>query len=146
MTVAAKDLMLKGVSLHVGEHGSTLVKKLSGRYHALPVVNDDRRVVGIVTESSILRAIREDKTIFRSTAGSLMTCGHRRHGFCRSPLTVSADTPIRDVLLTMNRERLSLIPVVHEGVLVGVINMDDCARWTQAQKQSGERTQDGSVF
>jgi CBS domain-containing protein len=127
MPVAAKDVMLKGASLHVEDRGSTLVKKLSGRYHALPVVNDDREVVGIVTEASILKALREEKTIFQCTAGSLMTCGHLEHDSCRSPVTVSPDTPMRDVLQTMLRERLSAMPVVQDRVLVGVINRKDLA-------------------
>jgi CBS domain-containing protein len=125
MPVAAKDVMLKGASLHVEDRGSTLVKKLSGRYHALPVVNDDREVVGIVTEASILKALREEKTIFQCTAGSLMTCGHLEHESCRSPVTVSPDTPMKDVLRTMLRERLSAMPVVQDRVLVGVINRKD---------------------
>lgn len=125
MSVAAKDLMLKGASLHVEDRGSTLVKKLSGRYHALPVVNDNREVVGIVTEASILRALREEKTIFQCTAGSLMTCGHLEHDSCRSPVTVSPDTPMKDVLRTMLREQLSTMPVVQDRVLVGVINRKD---------------------
>ena len=127
MSVAAKDLMLKGASLHVEDRGSTLVKKLSGRYHALPVVNDNREVVGIVTEASILRALREEKTIFQCTAGSLMTCGHLEHDSCRSPVTVSPDTPMKDVLRTMLREQLSTMPVVQDRVLVGVINRKDLA-------------------
>ena len=127
MPVAAKDLMLKGASLHVEDRGSTLVKKLSGRYHALPVVNDNREVVGIVTEASILRALREEKTIFQCTAGSLMTCGHLEHDSCRSPVTVSPDTPMKDVLRTMLREQLSTMPVVQDRVLVGVINRKDLA-------------------
>ena len=125
MSVAAKDLMLKGASLHVEDRGSTLVKKLSGRYHALPVVNDNREVVGIVTEASILRALREEKTIFQCTAGSLMTCGHIEHDSCRSPVTVSPDTPMKDVLRTMLREQLSTMPLVQDRVLVGVINRKD---------------------
>jgi CBS domain-containing protein len=127
MPVAAKDLMLKGASLHVEDRGSTLVKKLSGRYHALPVVNDNREVVGIVTEASILKALREEKTIFQCTAGSLMTCGHLEHDSCRSPVTVSPDTPMKDVLRTMLREQLSTMPVVQNRVLVGVINRKDLA-------------------
>ena len=129
MATAARDFMMKGVSLHVDDRGTTLVKKLSGRFDALPVINDNREVVGIVTEASILKAIREEKTIFRCTAGSLMTCGHLEHDSCRHPLTVSPDTPMREVLTTMHREHLSMVPVVKEGVLVGVINGVDCAPW-----------------
>lgn len=125
MTVAAKDVMMKGVSLHVEDRGSTLVNKLSGRYHALPVVNDEREVVGIVSEASILKALREDRTIFQCTAGSLMTCGHYDHEFCRRPLAVSPDTPLREVLRTMLKERMSVIPVTEGGTLVGIINRHD---------------------
>lgn len=125
MSVTAKDLMMNGISLHLDDRGSTLVKKLSGRYHAVPVVNDDREVMGIVTEESILKALREEKTIFQCTARSLMTCGHLEHESCSSPLTVSPDTPIADVLRTMFRERLSAMPVVQDGVLVGVISRSE---------------------
>lgn len=56
-----------------------------------------------------------------------MTCGHLGHASCRSPVTVSPDTPIRDVLRTMIRERLSTMPVVQDRVLVGVINRKNLA-------------------
>jgi CBS domain-containing protein len=135
MSVAAKDMILANVSLHVKDRGVTLVKKLSGRYHALPVVNDDREVMGLVTEESILKALREEKTIFECTAGSLMTCGHLGHDSCRRPLTVSPDMPIGEVLQTMLRERLSTIPVVKNRVLVGVINRADL---TLSKKQESE--------
>ena len=125
MQVAAKDVMLKGVSLHVEDRGSTLVKKLSGRYHALPVVNGAREVVGIVSEASVLKALRQEKSIFQCTAGSLMTCGHVGHDSCKNPLTVSPDTPLLEVLRTMFREGLSTVPVVQDRVLVGVISRKD---------------------
>jgi CBS domain-containing protein len=112
MSFAAKDVMLEGVSLHVEDCGSTLLKKLSGRHHALPVLNDDREVVGVVSEASILKALQEEKTISRSTAGSLMTCGHLEHDSCRSPVTVSPDTLLLEVLRVMLREGLSTMPVV----------------------------------
>jgi CBS domain-containing protein len=125
MTVAAGDLMLQGASLHVGDRGSTLVKKLSGRYHALPVVNDDREVVGIISEQSILRALRTEKTLFECTAGMLMTCGHLGHESCGNPVAVSPDTPVRDVVRTMLREQLSVVPVVKRRKLVGLLNRKD---------------------
>jgi CBS domain-containing protein len=128
MSFNAKDVMLEGVSLHVEDRGSTLLKKLSGRHHALPVVNDDREVVGIVSEASILKALREEKTIFQSTAGSLMTCGHLGHDSCRNPLMVSPDTPLLEVLRMMLREGLSTMPVVQNRVLVGIINRKDLMR------------------
>ena len=125
MSVDAGDLIMHGTSLNVGDRGSTLVKKLSGKYHALPVVNDDREVVGIVSEQSILRALRTEKTLFECTAGTLMTCGHLGHESCGNPVAVSPDTPVRDVVRTMLREQLSVVPVVKRRKLVGLLSRKD---------------------
>lgn len=125
MKVAARDVMRAGVSLHVRDRGSTLVHKLSGRFRALPVVNDNREVVGIVTAASVRRALRDEETIFRRTAGSLMTCGHLDHHSCGTPLRVTLDTPMEHVIETMLRERAFTMPVVQDRVLVGVINRMD---------------------
>jgi CBS domain-containing protein len=124
MPVVAKDVMIKGISLCIEDRGLTLVKKLSGKYHALPVVNDDQEVVGIVSEASVLKALREEKTIFQCSAGSLMTCGHARHDSCRTPLTVSPETPLVEVFRTMLRERLSTVPVAKGRVLVGLVSIN----------------------
>ena len=129
MAIAAKDIMLKGTNLHVNDRGAALVKKLSSRYRAWPVVNDDCHVVGIIVEESILGALRDTKALFRCTAGQLMICGHRGHDHaCENPVMVSPDTPMDQVLQTMRREHLSVVPVVRDRVLVGVINRGDLKR------------------
>ncbi len=122
MPRAAKDVMLPMMSLHVKDRGSTLVKKLSGGYHALPVVNDDHEVVGIVSEQNILDALEHKKTIFQCSAESIMSCGHAEHARCAAPVSVSPGTPINDVIRTMFKERLSTVPVVENGKLVGIIH------------------------
>ena len=121
----AKDVMLEGASLHVNDRGRTLVKKLSGRYHALPVVNDNREVVGIVSEHNVLDALREQKSLFQCSAKSLMSCGHVGHEYCRKPVVVTPETPVHDVLRTMFREQLSIVPVVEDRKLVGLIERKD---------------------
>ncbi len=125
MAVAAKDLMLKGTSLRLGDRGSILVKKITAVHHALPVVNDAGEVVGIVSEQRIRRALLGEQTLFRSTAEALMTCGHREHDHCPHPVCVPAEAPIADVIRTMFRERLSSVPVVQNRKLVGIINRKD---------------------
>jgi CBS domain-containing protein len=121
-TQAARDVMLPGVSLHIKDRGSTLVKKLLGKYHALPVVNDDHEVVGIVSEQNILDALEEKKTIFECSATALMRCGHAKHVRCATPVAVSPDTPLHDVIKTIFREQLSTLPVVENRKLVGIIH------------------------
>lgn len=131
MSIAAKDVMRTGVSLHVDDRGSTLVHKLSGQYHALPVVNDEHEVVGIVSEASILKTLRQERTILHCTARSLMTCGHYGHRdrtACSTPLVVSPDAPLPDVLQTILKEQMSIIPVAEDNKLVGIVSRRDLLR------------------
>jgi CBS domain-containing protein len=125
MGVRAKDIMLKAKSVHVEDEGRALVRNLTDGHHALPVVNSSDEVVGIVSEENILNILWKEKSISRHTAGSLMRCGHLRHSSCSSPVTVSPDTPLREVLETMLWEQLPTIPVVRGRVLVGIIDRKD---------------------
>lgn len=45
-----KDIMFPQVSLYAKDKGSELVKKLMINYPALPVVNNDLEVIGIVSD------------------------------------------------------------------------------------------------
>lgn len=122
MKLFAKDIMFPRVSLYVKDKGSELVKKLMVNYPALPVVNDNLEVVGIVSEYDVLDALKEKRTINEFSAESLMSCGHAEHGVCNEPVTVTADTPIEDIVETLYKERLSLLPVVDaKKKLVGLI-------------------------
>jgi len=121
-TLRAIDIMNPRVSLYVKDKGSDLVKKMMANYPALPVVNDDLVVVGIVSEYDILDALKEKRTINEFSAESLMGCGHAEHGACKDPVTISSDTPIDEIVDTLYRERLSILPVVDEKrKLVGIV-------------------------
>ncbi len=118
----AKDIMHPRVSLYFKDKGSDLVKKMMVNYPALPVVNDDLEVVGIVSEYDILDALKEKRTIHEFSAESLMSCGHAEHGTCKEPVTISSDMPIDDIVDTLFKERLSILPVVDDKKkLVGII-------------------------
>ena len=137
----AKDIMHPKVSLYVKDKGSDLVKKMLVNYPALPVVNDELEVVGIVSEYDILDALKEKRTIHEFSAESLMSCGHAEHGACKEPVTITSDTPIEDIVDTLHRERLSILPVVDEKKrLVGIVTrkniifaMAEQGFWTEAE-------------
>jgi CBS-domain-containing membrane protein len=118
----AKDIMHPRVSLYLKDAGPEVVRKLMANYPALPVVNDNLEVMGIVSEYDVLDAIKEKRTVHEFSAESLMGCGHAEHGICTSPITIRSDTPIDDIVGMFYQERLSLLPVVDDNKkLVGVI-------------------------
>ena len=140
----AKDIMHPRVSLYVKDKGDVVVNKLLVNYPALPVVNDDREVVGIVSEYEVLDALKEHRTIHEFSAESIMSCGHAAHsGVCTEPLTISMNTPIEDVAMTFYEKRVSILPVVDdEKKLIGIIArkniivaMAEHGFWPQAQFQ-----------
>jgi CBS domain-containing protein len=119
--ISAKDLMYPRVSLPAKTKGSDLVKKLTAPYPGLPVVNDKDEVIGIVSEYDVLGAIREGRTIHEFSAESLMSCGHAEHGVCAAPITVGPNTSIEDIADLMYARSVSILPVVENKKLVGLI-------------------------
>jgi CBS domain-containing protein len=114
--------MFPRVSLYAKDKGSELVKKLMINYPALPVVNDNFEVIGIVSDYDVLDALNEKRTVHEFSAESLMSCGHAEHGVCTDPLAISANMPIDDIVNTLYKERVSILPVVDEKKkLVGII-------------------------
>ena len=121
-TLRAIDIMNPRVSLYVKDKGSDLVKKMMANYPALPVVNDNLEVMGIVSEYDVLDAIKEKRTVHEFSAESLMGCGHAEHGICTSPITIKSNAVIDDIVETFYKERISLLPVVDDNKkLVGII-------------------------
>jgi len=123
--IKAKDIMHPRVSLPAKMKGSELVEKLMCSYPALPVVNDNREVIGIVSEYDVLSAIKEGRTVNEFSAESLMSCGHAEHeGICNAPISVATDSPIEDIvnIFYQNSSSLSILPVVEKKKLVGIIS------------------------
>jgi CBS domain-containing protein len=119
----AKDIMHPRLSLSVKDKGKDLVKQLLAIYPALPVVNDNLEVVGIVSEHDVLDALKEKRTIHEFSAESLMGCGHAEHGVCKEPLTISMNATIDDVVSTFYKEPVSILPVVDDKKkLIGIIS------------------------
>ena len=117
----ARDIMFPRVSLNARDKGGELIKKLMINYPALPVVNDSMEVIGIVSDYDVLDALKEKRTIHEFSAESLMSCGHAEHGVCATPVTVAADTPIDDVVDILYKEDASIVPVVRDKKLIGLI-------------------------
>lgn len=86
----------------------------------VPVVDDQGRLVGIISELQLLEAVYtpEVKT-------------HQVHNFMtKDVLTVTEGTILSDVTNLLVLHRIRRVPVVRDGELVGIITRRDLLRYT----------------
>ncbi len=113
----AKEIMNKIVTAATQKtNGRDLaVKLLSGMYSGLPVV-DEGKVVGVVTEFDLLKAVKEGKDLQKISAKNIMT---------KEPICVEEETHIEEIIKIMTEHNIIRVPVVRKGNLVGVISRCD---------------------
>jgi len=116
--MVAKDIMNKIVTAaKKNTIGRDLaIKLLSGMYSGLPVVDDKGKVVGVVSEFDLLKAIRNGKALEQVKAEDIMS---------KNPICVSENTPVEDVIDLMIKHNIIRVPVVRNDNLVGVISRCD---------------------
>jgi CBS domain-containing protein len=142
----AKDIMTREIvsvtaDLPVEKLATLLLeKKISGA----PVVDDEGRLIGVVTESDL---IDQTKNIHIPTAVAILDsflflenpnkmdeeikkmAGRKVWDICaKKPTVVQEDTPLSDVATIMAEKKLHTLPVMAEKRLVGVIGKTDIIR------------------
>ena len=119
--VTAKEIMQTPV---IAATPNASLRDLAGRlvtneFSGMPVADPDGRVVGVITEADIIRALLEGKRLENLTAGEVMT---------GPAVTVDAKTPIEQVMKSLQEHRIVRVPVIAEGKLVGIIARRDLIR------------------
>ena len=103
------------------------------RVHALPVVDDDRRVIGMVAESDLMPK-EERLDAKQSVLPPLQRPRERRRAqalrvrevMSDHPVTISADTSLGEAGRVMHRKHVGRLPVVDEdGRLLGIVTRSD---------------------
>jgi CBS domain-containing protein len=93
-------------------------------FNGVPVVEDGRRLLGVLTKFDLLKAFSFDShalvprydEIMEQTAERVMT---------RDPVTVSPQLPLSRLLQKLVEMRAKSLPVVEDGRLVGIIARED---------------------
>jgi CBS domain-containing protein len=99
---------------------------------ALPVVDDDDRVLGMVSEKEVIRHLL---TIQAFTGPDARVASPPRTGMktvrdamTRQVLCVAAEQPLAEVAALMSNKDVDRVPVVREGRLVGFLTRGDIVR------------------
>jgi len=87
---------------------------------ALVVVNDDGKIVGMVSERDIVLALAASSE--RALADSIADVMSKRL------ITCGPDDRLADLMATMTEHRVRHLPVVDQGRLVGLISIGDLVK------------------
>ena len=123
MTRRARDVMTPDpacctASTSVDEIAKLMVQNNCGE---IPIVDTADHVVGVVTDRDIVcRVVAQGKNPMGHTAEECMS---------RSVVTVDLETPIEEVVATMEKHQIRRVPVVaNGGCCAGIISQADVAR------------------
>jgi CBS domain-containing protein len=93
-------------------------------FNALPVVDAQGQVVGILTKLDVLKAFALRPEAIVPPYERVMGSSVREH-MTREVVSVEPDTPLTRVLERMGETRYTSLPVIDAGRLVGVIARED---------------------
>ncbi len=99
----------------------------SKRIGALLVVDADQRIVGILSERDIVRAL---------VAGSHALEDHVRDHMTEFVVTCSLDTSLAEVMDMMTRGRFRHVPVMADNEVVGIVSIGDVVKHRLAEMES----------
>jgi CBS domain-containing protein len=123
MTRRARDVMTPDpacctASTSVDEIAKLMVQNNCGE---IPIVDTADHVVGVVTDRDIVcRVVAQGKNPMGHTAEECMS---------HSVITVDPDTPLEEVIATMEKHQIRRVPVVtNGGCCAGIISQADLAR------------------
>jgi len=114
MGIGAWHIMREKVSVEPDMTAQEVAMKIiSSGLAAMPVVDKDRKVQGVVSENAILDALREERDLTTIAASSIMV---------PAPIIADADTPPKELISLLLKSCCSVIVVIREGKYMGVIS------------------------
>jgi len=106
-----------------------VVKVLAqNRIGAVPVINDEGQLIGIISERDIIRGMSEHAdAVLTLPADQLMT---------RDVKTCSSDDQLVDLMEVMTLQRIRHLPVIQNGALHGIVSIGDVVKQRLEEVQS----------
>lgn len=139
--IMTKDVLTVSPTMSVNE----LAKLLTSRnINGAPVIDDDGNLIGVVTENDLVFQKKKVHipTVINILDSFIFLESHKRmkeemakitgvtvESICsRDVKTVSPTTPVDEIATLMVEKNIHTIPVVDDGILVGVIGKKDIIR------------------
>ncbi|MBT2772985.1 CBS domain-containing protein [Halomonas sp. ISL-60] len=107
---------------------------LNHRISAVPVVDDEHRVIGIVSEGDLMRRVKNDGdhrdawwlTLFtggKDAGDYVKSHGRKAHEVMTpNPMTVEENTPLHTIARMLEKHHIKRVPVLRDGKLVGIVS------------------------
>ena len=115
--VMVRDVLTVEPTSSIGEAAE---KMNAAGVGAVVVVEDFVRIVGIVTERDLLRAVAARARAAEARVRQWMT---------PDPMTVGPETSIEDAAKIMFKHNFRHLPVVKDGRALGIVSLRVLARW-----------------
>lgn len=89
-------------------------------FGSVPIVDDQNKLVGIVSEFDLLAALRKGKKLEDVSAGDILTA---------NPVSVTKDTDVMTLVDVLQNNHLIRVPVLdNKGSLIGIVARRDLLR------------------
>ncbi|MEO6203380.1 MAG: CBS domain-containing protein [Nitrospirales bacterium] len=89
-------------------------------FGSVPIIDETSKLVGIVSEFDLLKALRKGKNLEDVMAGDIMTA---------NPVSVTQDTNVLTLMDVLQNNHLIRVPVVDsKGKLIGIVARRDLLR------------------
>jgi len=115
--VMVKDVLTVEPTSSIGEAAE---KMNAANVGAVVVVEDFVRIVGIITERDLLRAVAARARAAEARVRQWMT---------PDPLTIEPETSIEDAAKVMFEHNFRHLPVVKDGRSLGIVSLRVLAKW-----------------
>ena len=114
-------IMEKAVQSGTKEDGAKMLASyMMEGFGSVPIVDGNSKLIGIVSEFDLLKALRKGKNLEEVMAGDIMT---------ESPVSVTQDTNVLTLMDVLQNNHLIRVPVVDStGKLIGIVARRDLLR------------------
>lgn len=144
----ASDIMTKTVITGTPEMTVSQAAELMTQHHisAIPVLDTDGSIVGIVSEGDLMRRVEGANDQTRSWWLSLFVkspsdarhfvqerAEHLRDIMTTNVTTVTPDTPVGQIARLLETKRIKRVPVASDGKLVGIVSRANLLQALAAQ-------------
>ncbi len=121
LTRKASEIMTRPV-ISARENASARdvpLQLMTGLYSGMPVTNEEGKLVGIITELDLLKAVKDTNELVKITAKDIMT---------RDVVTAREDATVDEFIKIMEEFNIIRLPIVKDDKLVGIVSRGDVLR------------------